>query len=81
MQGRKIYALPRGLTKEAALVEVMQRTGADRLLAAGDGALDAGFLAMADAAIRPPHGELDEIGWRVAHLTVASTSGCLPVRR
>ena len=81
MQGRKIYALPRGLTKEAALGEVMQRTGADRLLAAGDGALDAGFLAMADAAIRPPHGELAETGWQVAHLTVASTSGCLPVRR
>ena len=71
MQGRKIYALPRGLTKEAALGEVMRRAGADRLLAAGDGALDAGFLAMADAAIRPPHGELAETGWRAAHVQVA----------
>jgi hypothetical protein len=77
MQGRKIYALPRGLTKQAALGEIMTRTRADRLLAAGDGALDAGFLAMADAAIRPPHGELAEIGWRVRHLQVADAVGIL----
>ena len=77
MQGRKIYALPRGLTKEAALAEVMQRTGAAHLLAAGDGALDAGFLALADAAIRPPHGELHGMGWCTAHLTVAATAGVL----
>ena len=44
MQGRKIYALPGGLTKEAALAEVMRRVGGTRLLAAGDGALDAGML-------------------------------------
>jgi hypothetical protein len=75
MQGRKIYALPRGLTKEAALGEVMIRIGADRLLAAGDGALDAGFLAMADAAIRPPHGELAETDWRVAHLRISEAIG------
>ncbi len=77
LQGRKIYALPRGLTKEAALTEVMHRTGAARLLAAGDGALDAGFLALADAAIRPPHGELHEIGWQAANLRVAQAAGVL----
>ena len=77
MQGRKIYALPRALTKEAALGEVMSRTGAGRLLAAGDGALDAGFLTLADAAIRPPHGELAETGWRVAHLRIAAAVGVL----
>ena len=77
MQGRKIYALPRGLTKEAALGEIMTRTGADRLLAAGDGALDAGFLTMADAAIRPPHGELAETGWRVPQLRIAEAVGVL----
>ncbi len=77
MQGRKIYALPSGLTKEAALVEVVQRTGAARLLAAGDGALDAGFLAVADAAIRPPHGELHEMGWQATNLRVAPSAGVL----
>jgi len=77
MQGRKIYALPRGLTKEAALGEVMNRAGATRLLAAGDGALDAGFLMMADAAIRPRHGELAETGWRAAHVRIAAAIGVL----
>lgn len=76
-QGRKIYTLPSALTKEAALAEVMVRTGADRLLAAGDGALDAGFLRIADAAIRPAHGELAESGWAAAHVQVATAPGVL----
>jgi hypothetical protein len=77
MQGRKIYALPRGLTKEAAVAEVLVRTGGTTLLAAGDGALDAGFLSMADAGIRPPHGELAESGWHAAQVDIASTPGVL----
>ena len=77
MQGRKIYALPRGLTKEAAVAEVLDRAGGTALVAAGDGALDAGFLTMAAAAIRPPHGELAESGWQAAHVQVATTSGVL----
>jgi len=77
MQGRKIYAIPRGLTKESALAEVVQRTGADHLLAAGDGALDAGFLLLADRAIRPPHGELAETGWRAANVKISSAIGVL----
>jgi hypothetical protein len=77
MQGRKIYALPRSLTKEAALAEVGRRMGTGRLVAAGDGALDAGFLAMADVAIRPPHGELAELDWRAPNLRIARASGVL----
>lgn len=77
MQGRKIYALPRALTKEAAIAEVRSRVGGGRLIAAGDGALDAGFLTMADAAIRPPHGELAEIGWQLPHVSVTGRAGVL----
>ena len=77
MQGRKIYALPRGLTKEAALSQVVERAGGTRLIAAGDGALDAGFLSMASAAIRPPHGELAETNWQATNLTIADTPGVL----
>jgi hypothetical protein len=65
------------LVRESALAEVMQRTGADHLLAAGDGALDAGFLLMADRAIRPPHGELAETGWHAANVDVSSAIGVL----
>lgn len=74
-QGRKVYALPVGLTKDAAVAEVLRRTGATRLLAAGDGSLDAGMLALAAAAIRPPHGELAESDWRRPHVAVATAAG------
>jgi hypothetical protein len=77
MQGRKIYALPAALTKEAAIAEVLRRVGGTRLLAAGDGALDAGLLETADDGIRPAHGELDETGWQAAHVRVTANVGVL----
>jgi hypothetical protein len=77
VQGRKIYAIPLELTKERALAEVAQRAGTERVLAAGDGALDAGFLTMADAAMRPPHGELHQLGWTAPGVGVADVPGVL----
>ncbi len=76
-QGRKIYALPADLTKEAAIAEVCRRVGGTRLLAAGDGALDAGMLAMADDGIRPAHGELDDCGWNSPRVRVTANIGVL----
>jgi hypothetical protein len=75
MQGRKIYALPAGLTKEAALAEVFRRVGGTRLLAAGDGALDAGMLELADDGIRPAHGELYQTGWQAPRVRVTANMG------
>ena len=77
MQGRKVYALPAALTKEAAIAEVYRRVGGTRLLAAGDGALDAGLLAMAGDGIRPAHGELDDSGWHAPHVRVTANIGVL----
>ena len=77
MQGRKIYALPAALTKEAAVAEIVRRAGVTRLLAAGDGALDAGMLAAADDGIRPAHGELHENGWAAPHVRVTAGIGAL----
>lgn len=77
MQGRKIYALPAALTKEAAIADVVRRVGGTRLLAAGDGALDAGMLAMADDGIRPAHGELHDGGWHAPHVRVTANIGVL----
>lgn len=63
LQGRKLYAVPKPLTKSAAMREVARRTGAESTLAAGDSLLDADLLLAADRAWRPGHGELADAGW------------------
>lgn len=63
LQGRKIYAVPKPLTKSAAMHEVARRTGTPLTLAAGDSLLDADLLLAADRGWRPGHGELAEAGW------------------
>jgi len=74
LQGRKVYAVPRPLTKAAAAVEIRDRLGGP-LLAAGDSLLDADLLEVADAAIRPAHGELAGAGFTRDHLTVTTATG------
>ncbi|WP_156722510.1 HAD family hydrolase [Streptomyces apocyni] len=75
LQGRKIYAVPRPLTKSAAMREVARRTDAELTLAAGDSLLDADLLAAADRAWRPGHGELADTGWTAPNLTALDTRG------
>ncbi|MGA4842260.1 HAD family hydrolase [Streptomyces sp. G45] len=75
LQGRKVYAVPRPLTKSAAMREVARRVGADEVLAAGDSLLDADLLAAADRAWRPSHGELADAGWAAPGLTVVPEVG------
>jgi hypothetical protein len=82
LQGRKVYAVPAGLTKAGALVRlrgVLTAQGDDpvRLLCAGDSLLDAPMLVAADAAIRPAHGELHEQGWSADGVAVTAASGVL----
>lgn len=77
VQGRKIYAIPLPLSKERAMTAVARRIGAQRVVAAGDGSLDAGFLTAADAGIRPPHGELDAINWQHPNVRIAAHAGVL----
>ncbi|MFI2435576.1 HAD family hydrolase [Streptomyces sp. NPDC018693] len=63
LQGRKIYAVPKPLTKSAAVREVARRVGAELTLAAGDSLLDADLLLAADRGWRPGHGELADTAW------------------
>ncbi|MEU2033542.1 HAD family hydrolase [Nocardia amamiensis] len=83
-QGRKIYTMPLAVCKSRAVAEVRKRlwdTGelADeaRTLAAGDGALDAEMLRAADSAIRPRHGELEQLNWTHPNLTITRAEGIL----
>jgi len=77
VQGRKVYALPGPLTKSAAVQRICELVGSDGLLAAGDGVLDADVLELADAGIRPRHGELHEAGWNRPHVRITEGSGIL----
>ena len=77
VQGRKVYLVPAALTKEAALEEVLARTGARRLAAAGDSLLDRGMLARADVAVRPAHGELHDQRFRLPRMRVTERAGVL----
>lgn len=74
-QGRKLYLIPRTLTKQDAVAEVVARVGADLVLAAGDSLLDRGLLEFADRAIRPAHGELADQGWQPAGVEVTRGTG------
>lgn len=81
VQGRKIYTMPAVLCKSAAVTELRRRlslrAGADitTVLAAGDGALDAPMLRMADAAIRPRHGELHTINFQAPTVAITTSAG------
>lgn len=87
LQGRKLYAVPAGVSKASGLARLRDRvaadlaggggTGAVRLLATGDSLLDAPMLEVADAAVRPAHGELHEQGWTAAGVEVTTASGAL----
>lgn len=81
-QGRKIYTMPNPVTKSAAIREVRRRLVDDGtlaaeapVLAAGDGVLDIDLLEYADSAIRPRHGELEDLGWRHPAVGVTSARG------
>ncbi|MBT0568141.1 HAD family hydrolase [Williamsia sp. CHRR-6] len=76
-QGRKVYVMPDPLTKSAAIAEIRCRhdlTGG-RFFATGDGVLDRPMLEAADRAIRPRHGELEELSWHHPTLSVTKASG------
>jgi predicted mannosyl-3-phosphoglycerate phosphatase (HAD superfamily) len=77
VQGRKVYLVPAALTKEAAIAEVVRRTGAQRYVAAGDSLLDLGMLTGAAAAVLPAHGELHAQRITLPHGEVSDQAGLL----
>lgn len=77
LQGRKLYCVPIPVTKEAAVAEIRRRVPAGTLIAAGDSKLDIGILELADHAVRPSHGELEQLAYQRPHLSVTTYSGIL----
>lgn len=83
-QGRKIYTMPNAVCKSLAVAEVRKRllesgelASAAKTFAAGDGALDAEMLRAADSAIRPRHGELEQLNWTSPNLTITEATGIM----
>ncbi len=60
LQGRKLYFLPKVLTKEAAIAYLKEHCSYDMHVAAGDSIMDYGMLAMADIGYTPAHGDLKD---------------------
>ena len=60
LQGRKLYMLPKVLTKEAAIAYLKEHYTYDVHIAAGDSILDYGMLATADIGYTPFHGDLKD---------------------
>ncbi|GLY07704.1 MULTISPECIES: hypothetical protein [Actinoplanes] len=77
LQGRKVYCMPRPVTKQAAVAEVARRLRTEVLFAAGDSLLDQDLLRAADAGVRPAHGELHERGWAHDRIAVTDVSGVM----
>ncbi|MCU1659794.1 MAG: family hydrolase, partial [Pseudonocardiales bacterium] len=75
LQGRKLYWVPRPLSKGAAVVEIGRRIRAELLLAAGDSLLDVDLLERADRGIHPRHGEIADSGWSAPHVTCTAGVG------
>ncbi|MHB9862133.1 HAD family hydrolase [Streptomyces sp. YIM S03343] len=81
LQGRKLYAVPKPLTKSAAVREIARRTGAELTLTAGDSLLDADLLLAADRGWRPGHGELADSEWTAPAITALPERGVLAGER
>ncbi|WP_285398015.1 hypothetical protein [Lysinibacillus sp. fls2-241-R2A-57] len=60
LQGKKLYFMPKVLTKEAAIEYMKELCTYDVHVAAGDSIMDYGMLAMADIAYTPHHGDLKD---------------------
>lgn len=60
--GRKLYVLPRYLTKRAAAEYLIERLEIERVLAAGDSLLDRELLELADRSWVPAGSELERAG-------------------
>ncbi|WP_407310805.1 HAD family hydrolase [Desulfosporosinus sp. SB140] len=58
IQGRKLYFVPRHVSKKAAIEYLREKEGLSTVVAAGDSLLDLEMLKAADIALAPAHGEL-----------------------
>jgi hydroxymethylpyrimidine pyrophosphatase-like HAD family hydrolase len=74
LQGRKLYFIPRAISKGTALAFICNREGLEAFAGAGDSVLDWDFLQMCHYRFVPSHGELTKLPG-VAGLTITRNNG------
>jgi HAD superfamily hydrolase (TIGR01484 family) len=58
IQGRKLYIVPKFVSKSSAVNYIKNKTGKNKIIASGDSLLDLSMLEHADIAFCPSHGEI-----------------------
>lgn len=58
IQGKKVYIIPKGISKSNAIKYIMGKLKETYLVTAGDGKLDVDMLGIGDIAFTPLHGEI-----------------------
>lgn len=62
VQSKGVYLVPSNVTKQAAAEYLAQKLQVEKTYASGDSVFDLSLMQWADAAIKPNHGELWELG-------------------
>ena len=75
VQGRKVYLVPQGLTKESALAHLERAHGVRVVAAAGDSLLDQGMIAAAGAGWVPRDSEAERASAVAPGAVVTASSG------
>lgn len=58
IQGRKVYIVPKEITKSSAILFLANELGIKKIITAGDGKLDVDMLEIGQIAFTPKHGEV-----------------------
>lgn len=75
VQGRKVYCVPRALSKEAALASLAEAHDLRIVATAGDSLLDAGMVAAFGTGWVPRGSELERRGWSAPGVVVTAGVG------
>ncbi|WP_129595849.1 HAD family hydrolase [Anaerophilus nitritogenes] len=75
IQGRKMYFVPKCVSKGKALSYIKEREGDKDVIAAGDSLLDIPMLKIADHSISPPHGEIYQIKEKIDFIDFTKQKG------
>ncbi|WP_053955504.1 HAD family hydrolase [Inediibacterium massiliense] len=75
IQGRKMYFVPKCVSKGKALSYIKEKEGIEDMIVAGDSLLDLPMLKIGDHSIAPTHGEIYQIKEKVDFINFTEKEG------